>query len=318
MKIARRRFLHITSGIVSLPIVSKIARAEPYPARPVRLILGVPPGAAIDVVARLIAQRLSDRLGKPFVVENRLGGGGNIGIEAVVRAPPDGYTLLVMVAASSVFNFIRNIAPVADIFRTPLVMEVSPSFPATTVPEFIAYATANPGKINMASGGIGTVQHVAGELFNLMTGVNMVHVPYRDGVGPLFTDLIGGRVQVTFHTTGTSIGYIRAGKLRPLAVTTAARQEVLPGIATVAEFVPGYEASGWAGVGAPRNTPVEIIDKLNNEINAALDDPEIKARIVELGNTVVAPGSAADFGKFIAAEAEKWAVQEKLVGAKSN
>jgi tripartite-type tricarboxylate transporter receptor subunit TctC len=323
MKHSRRHFLRLAAGIASFPALSHSARAEAYPTRPVRLIVDVAAGGGADIVARVIGQRLSERLGQPFVVENRPGAGGNLGTETVVRAPPDGYTLLIVVAANAInvslyekltFNFIRDIAPVSAIYRSPLVMEVMPSFPARTVPEFIAYAKANPGKINMASAGTGTVLHVAGELFKMMTGINMIHVPYREGVSAL-TDLIGGRVQVTFHTTGASIGYIRAGMLRPLAVTTAVRQEVLPDVPTVAESVPGYEASGWIGVGAPRNTPPEVIDRLNKEINAALDDPKIKARIVDLGNTVLS-GSPADFGKLIAEETEKWAKVVKFSGAK--
>ena len=323
MKLLRRRFLQLAANAICLPAVSLTARAEGYPARPVRLIVSVAAGGGADIVARLIGQWLSERLGQPFVVENRPGAGGNIGTEAVVRAPPDGYTLLLVVAANAInvtlydklkFNFIRDIAPVSEIYRTPLVMEVNPSFPAKTVPEFIAYAKANPGKINMASAGNGTVQHVAGELFKMMTGVNMIHVPYREGVSAL-TDLLGAQVQVTFHTIGASIGYIRAGTLRPLAVTTVMRQEVLPDVPTVGEFVTGYEASGWIGIGAPRNTPAEIVDRLNNEINAGLADPKIKTRIADLGNTVFA-GSPADFGKLIADETDKWAKVVKFSGAK--
>jgi tripartite-type tricarboxylate transporter receptor subunit TctC len=325
MKPARRGFLHLAASVASLAAVSLTARAETYPARPVRLIVSVAAGGGADIVARLIGQRLSERLGQPFVVENRPGAGGNIGTEAVVRAPPDGYTLLLVVAANAInvtlydklnFNFIRDIAPVSEIYRTPLVMVVNPSFPAKTVPEFIAYAKANPGKINMASAGNGTVQHVAGELFKMMAGVNMVHVPYREGVAAV-TDLLGGQVQVTFHTIGASISYIRTGKLRPLAVTTATRQEVLPDLPTVSEFVLGYEASGWIGLGAPRSTPTEIVDRLNREVNAGLADPKINARITDLGNTVFA-GSPADFGRLITDETEKWAKVIKFAGAKSD
>jgi tripartite-type tricarboxylate transporter receptor subunit TctC len=323
MQRARRRFLRLAAASVALPAVSRIARAQAYPTRPVRLIVSVAAGGGADIVARLIAQRMSERLGQPFVVENRPGAGGNIGTETVVRAPSDGYTLLVVVAANAInvtlydklnFNFIRDIAPVSEIYRTPLVMEVNPSFPAKTVPEFIAYAKANPGKINMASAGNGTVQHVAGELFKMMAGINMIHVPYREGVASL-TDLIGGQVQVTFHTTGASVGYIRSGQLRPLAVTTSTRQEILPDIPTVGEFVSGYEASGWIGIGAPRNTPAEIVNRLNKEINAALADPKIKERIVDLGNTV-SGGSPRDFAQLIAAETEKWAKVVRFSGAK--
>jgi tripartite-type tricarboxylate transporter receptor subunit TctC len=324
MKLARRHFLNLATSVVSLPVLSRFARAEAYPTRSVRLIVNVAAGGGADIVARLIGQWLTERLGQPFVVENRPGAGGNIGTEAVVRAAPDGYTLLVVVAANAInvtlydklnFNFIRDIAPVSGIYRTPLVMEVIPSFPARTVPEFIGYAKKNPGKINMASAGTGTVLHVAGELFKMMTGINMIHVPYREG-GASLTDLLGGQVQVMFHTTGASIGYIRAGMLRPLAVTTASRQEVLPDIPTVGEFVPGYEASGWVGIGAPRNTPTEIIDRLNKEINAGLADPKIKARIADLGNTVMS-GSPADFGELIAEETGKWAKVVKFSGAKA-
>jgi len=325
MQRARRRFLNFAAAAVSLAAVPRIARAQAYPARPVRLIVSVAAGGGADIVARVIAQWLSERLGQPFVVENRPGAGGNIGTEAVVRAPPDGYTLLVVVAANAInvtlydkldFNFIRDIAPVSEIYRTPLVMEVNPSFPAKTVPEFIAYAKANPGKINMASAGIGTVQHVAGELFKMMTGINMVHVPYREGVASL-TDLLRGQVHVMFHTTGASISYIRADRLRPLAVTTSTRQEVLPDIPTIGEFVPGYESSGWIGIGAPRNTPIGIIDRLNKEINAGLADPKIRARIADLGNTT-SGGSPADFGRLIADETEKWAKVVRFSGAKAD
>jgi len=322
---ARRRFLSLAAAVVSLPAISRIARAQAYPARPVRLIVSVAAGGGADIVARIIAQWLSERLGQPFVVENRPGAGGNIGTEAVVRASPDGYTLLVVVAANAInvtlyeklsFNFIRDIAPVSEIYRTPLVMQVNPSFPAKTVPEFIAHAKANPGKINMASAGIGTVQHVAGELFKMMTGINMIHVPYREGVASL-TDLLRGQVEVMFHTTGASISYIRAGRLRPLAVTTSTRQEVLPDIPTIGEFVPGYESSGWVGIGTPRNTPAEIIDRLNGEINAGLADPKIRARIADLGNTT-SGGSPGDFGRLIADETDKWAKVVRFSGAKAD
>jgi tripartite-type tricarboxylate transporter receptor subunit TctC len=325
MQRARRRFLNLAAAVVSLPAISRIAEAQAYPTRPVRLIVSVAAGGGADIVARIIAQWLSERLGQPFVVENRPGAGGNIGTEAVVRAPPDGYTLLVVVAANAInvtlyeklsFNFIRDIAPVSEIYRTPLVMEVNPSFPARTVPEFIAYAKANPGKINMASAGIGTVQHVAGELFKMMTGINMIHVPYREGVASL-TDLLREQVQVMFHTTGASISYIRAGSLRPLAVTTSTRQEVLPDIPTIGEFVPGYESSGWVGIGAPRNTPAKIIDRLNEEINASLADPKIRARIADLGNTT-SGGSPDDFGRLIADETEKWAKVVRFSGTKAD
>ena len=321
----RRRLLHLAATAMSSFAIPRFAKAQAYPTRPVRLIVNVAAGGGVDIVARMIAQWLSNRLGQPFVVENRPGAGGNIGTEAVVRAPADGYTLLIVVAANAInvtlydklnFNFIRDIAPISEIYRTPLVMVVNPLFPAKAVPEFIAYAKANPGKINMASAGNGTVQHVAGELFKMMTGVNMVHVPYREGVASL-TDLLGGQVQVMFHTTGASISYIRAGQLRPLAVTTMTRQDVLPEIPTVGEFVPGYEASGWIGIGAPRNTPAEIIDRLNNEINAALADPKIRERIADLGNTTTG-GSPGDFVRLIADETDKWAKVVRFSGAKAD
>ena len=321
----RRRFLHLVANAIAVSAVSRFAKAQAYPTRPVRLIVNVAAGGGVDIVARMIAQRLSDRLGQPFVVENRPGAGGNIGTEAVVRAAPDGYTLLVVVAANAInvtlydklsFNFIRDIAPISEIYRTPLFMVVNPSSPVKTVPEFIAYAKANPGKINMASAGNGTVQHVAGELFKMMTSINMVHVPYREGVASV-TDLLGGQVQVMFHTTGAAISYIRAGQLRPLAVTTPTRQEVLPDIPTVGEFVPGYEASGWMGIGAPRTTPAEIIDRLNSEINASLADSKIRERIADLGNTT-SGGSPGDFARLIAAETEKWAKVVKFSGARAD
>jgi tripartite-type tricarboxylate transporter receptor subunit TctC len=293
--------------------MSRFAWTQGYPSRPVRLIAASAAGGMQDTLARLMGQWLSERLGQPFVIESRPGGGGNIGTEAVVKAPPDGYTLLLVGLANASnatlydklnFNFIRDIAPVASISREPSVMMVNPSVPAKTISEFIAYAKANPGKVNMASSGNGTNPHVAGELFKMMAGVNMVHVPYR-GSSLALPDLIGGQVQVMFIAMAASIEYIKAGKLRPLAVTTAMRSEVLPDIPTVGEFVPGYEASGWFGVGAPRDTPAEIIGKLNKEINGALADPKIKARFANLGGTVL-PGSPADFGRLIADETEKW------------
>jgi tripartite-type tricarboxylate transporter receptor subunit TctC len=279
----------------------------------VRLIVPVAPGGGYDLVARPMGQWLSERLGQPFIIENRPGAGSNVGTEAVVRAPADGYTLLLVAAANAInatlydklnFNFIRDIAPVAGIIRTALVVVVHPSFPAKTVPEFIAYAKANPGKLTMASGDVGTPSHPAGQLFKMMTGVDMVHVPYR-GVAAALTDLLGGQVQVAFGSVPSSIEYIRSGKMRALGVTTAIRTQALPDIPTVGEFVPGYEASAWYGIGAPRATPAEIVDKLNKEVNVALDDPKIKARLADLGGTVFA-GSPADFGKFIAEETEKW------------
>jgi tripartite-type tricarboxylate transporter receptor subunit TctC len=313
MKLPRRSFLRLATGGAALPAISRIAWAQTYPTRPVRWIVGYPPAGATDIAARLIGQWLSDRLGQPFVIENRPGASGNIGTEAVVNAPPDGYTLLLVNAGNAInatlyeklkFHLIRDIAPVAGIIRVPLVMQVNSSVPVRTVPEFIAYAKANSGKLNMASAGNGTPQHVAGELFKMMAGVNMTHVPYR-GSAPALTDLLGGQVQVVFDTTLASIEYIRAGRLRPLAVTTATRLEALPDIPTVSDFLPGYEASGWYGVGAPRNTPTEVIDKLNKEINAGLADPKIKARLADLGGTPFV-GSPADFGKLIADETEKW------------
>jgi tripartite-type tricarboxylate transporter receptor subunit TctC len=309
----RRQFLHLTAGAAALPATTRIARAQAYPSRPVRIVVSAPPGANFDMLARLFGQRLSERLGQPFIVDNRPGGGTNIGTEAVVRAPADGYTLLVVgppaamnatLYAKLSFNFIRDIAPIAAVFRVPLVLVVHPSVAAKTVPEFIAHTKANPGKISMASAGKGTMPHVAGELFKTMTGINLVHVPYRGGA-PALTDLLAGQVQVMFDTVTTSIGHISAGRLRPLAVTAATRWEGLPGISTVGDFVPGYEASAWFGIGAPKNTPIEIIEKLNREINAGLAAPEMKARLADLGGTVL-PGSPSDFGKLIADETEKW------------
>jgi len=313
MKLPRRKFLHLAAGAAALPAVSRFAWAQAYPTQPVRIIVGVAPGGPTDILARLMGQWLSERLGQPFVIENRPGAAGNIGTEAVVKSPPDGYTLLLAGTPNTTnatlydklnFNFIRDIAPVATISRNTLVMVLHPSVPAKTVPEFIAYAKANPGKINMASGGNGSTPHVAGELFKMMASVNLVHVPYRGAVAAL-TDLIAGQVQVYFAQMMASIEYIRAGKLRPLAVTTATRSEALPDIPTVGEFVPGYEAVVWQGIGAPKNTPPEIVDKLNKEINAALADPNMKARLADLGGTALA-GSPADFGKLIADETEKW------------
>jgi tripartite-type tricarboxylate transporter receptor subunit TctC len=322
MKLPRRQFLQLAAGAAGLPAVSRIMWAQTYPSRPVRIVVGFPAGGPTDLIARLIGQYLSERLGQQFVVENRPGAGGNIGAEAVVRAQPDGYTLLLVSAANAIsatlydnlnFVFIRDIAPVAGIVRVPNVMEVNPSVPATTVPEFIAYAKANPGKINMA-GVNGTTLQLAGELFKMTAGVDMLHVPYK-GAGPALTDLISGQVQVLFDNLSSSIEHIKAGKLRALAVTTVTRSKVLPDIPTVGEFVPGYEASAWQGIGAPKNTPPEIIRKLNNEINAGLADPRIRVRIAELGGTELI-GSPADFGKLIADETEKWAKVVKFSGAK--
>ena len=329
MKLPRRRFLRLAAGIAALPAVSPIARAHPtrqaYPTRPVRLIVPFGPAGASDITARLIGQWLSERLGQQFVIENRPGAGGNIGTEAVVRAAPDGYMLLYVTTANAVsatlydklnFNFIRDIAPVAPIVRFPYIMVVNPSVPAKTLPEFIAYAKANPGKINMASVGIGSTPHINGELFKVMTGTNMVHVPYR-GAAAVMTDLLSGQVQLYFGTTPSSLEYVRTGKLRALAVTIERRLDELPDIPTVGDFVPGYEASNWYGIGAPRNTPVEVIEKLNKETNAGLADPKITARIADLGGSVLT-GSPADFGRLIADETEKWGKVVKFVGIKAD
>ena len=319
----RRQFLHLAAGAAALPAVSRIAWAQTYPSRPVRIIVGVAAGGTLDILARVMGQWLSERLGQPFIIENRPGASTNIATEAVVRAPANGYTLLSVSPSNAInatlyeklnFTFIGDIAPVAGIIRAANVMVVNPSVPAKTVPEFIAYAKANPGKLNMSSGGNGTSQHVAGELFKMMTGVDLVHVPYR-GAAPALTDLLGGQAQVMFPGMPGSIEYIRAGQLRALAVTTETRSEALPDIPTVSDFVPGYESSQWFGVGAPKNTPIEIIDKLNKEINAGLADPKIKARLADLGGTVLA-GSPADFGKLIADETEKWGKVVKFAGIK--
>ena len=323
MKLPRRKFLHLAAGAAALPALSRIARAQAYPSRPVRIVVPFAAGGSTDIIARLIGQWLSERLGQQFVIENRPGAGSNIGTEVVVNAPPDGYTLLLVGASSAInatlyeklsFNFLRDIAPVSGIISIPFIMAVNPSFPANTVSEFIAYARANPGKVNMASGGNGTAGHLSGELFKMMAGVNMVHVPYR-GEAPALTDMLGGHVQAMFGTMPASIEYVRAGKLRPLAVTSARRSELLPDLPTVGDFVPGYETSALQGVGAPKNTPAEIIDKLNKEINAGLADPKIKARVADMGGTVLA-GSPADFGKLIADETEKWGKVVKFSGAK--
>jgi tripartite-type tricarboxylate transporter receptor subunit TctC len=319
----RRQFLHLAAGGIALPTVPRIARAQAYPAKPVRLIVGYAPGGGTDIVARLIGQWLSEHIGQPFIVDNRPGANSNIGTEAVVRASPDGYTFLLFGPASAInatlyeklnFNFIRDIAPVAGITRVPNVLVVNPSIPVKTVPEFIAYGKTNSGRVNMASAGNGSAPHVAGELFKMMTGVNMVHVPYR-GSGPALTDLLGGQVQVMFVELSSSIEYVKAGKLRALAVTTATRSEALPDVPTVGDFVPGYEASAPFGLGAPKNTPAEIVEKLSKEINGALADPKMKARLADLGGTVLA-GSPADFGKLIAEETEKWAKVVKFAGIK--
>jgi tripartite-type tricarboxylate transporter receptor subunit TctC len=324
MKLPRRNFLHLAAGAAALPAVSRLARAQDYPARPVRLIVGFAPGGTTDITARLIGQWLSERLGQQFVIENRTGAATNIATEAVVRAPADGYTLLLVTASNAInatlydkltFNFIRDIAPVAGVIRYPLVMQVNPSFPAKTVPEFISHAKSNPGKISYGSGGIGTSIHVASELFKMMAGVDMIHVPYRGGA-PAMTDLMAGQVQVVFNPVPESMEFIRAGKLRPLAVTTATRSEVLPDVPTVGDFVPGYEASALQGIGAPKDTPAQIVEKLNKEINAGLADSKLKARFADLGATVFVV-SPTDFGKFIADETEKWAKVIKFAGAKA-
>jgi tripartite-type tricarboxylate transporter receptor subunit TctC len=314
LTLPRRQFLYlVAAAAAALPAASRVAWAQTYPSQPVRVIVGFAAGGPNDILARLIGQWLSERLGQPFVIENRLGAGSNIATEAVVRAPPDGYTLLLVGSPNAInatlydklnFNFVRDIAPVASFIRGALVMVVHPSVPAQTVPEFVAYAKANPGKLSYGSGGVGGITHITPELFKMMTGVNMVHVPYR-GVAPALTDLLGGQVQVLFTNPAQTIEYIRTGKLRALAITTATRSEALPDIPTVDEFVPGYEASSIFGFGAPKNTPAEIIDKLNKEINAGLADPKIKARLADLDGTVLV-GSPADFGKLIAEETEKW------------
>jgi tripartite-type tricarboxylate transporter receptor subunit TctC len=323
MKAARRRFLRLAAGAAALPAISRLARAQSYPARPVHIIAGFAAGGGVDITARLIGQWLSERLGQSFVIENRPGAGGNIGTETVVNAPPDGYTLLLATVPNAVnatlyeklsFSFIRDIAPVAGIIRVPMVILVHPSVPAKTVPEFIAYAKANPGKVNMASAGIGSAPHMAGELFNVMAVVNMVHVPYR-GQGPALADLLGGQVQVLFATTPGTTDYVRTGRLRALAVTTGSRAEVLPDLPTVADSVPGYEASQWYGVGAPKGTPAEIVNKLNKEINAAFAEPRMKARFADIGGEALA-GSPSEFAMFIAEETEKWAKVVKFAGMK--
>ena len=322
MTIPRRQFLGLAAGAVALPALSRMARAQAYPTRPVRIIVSTAPAGTADTLARLMGQWLSERLGQPFVIENRPGAGTNIGTEAVVNANPDGYTLLLVAPANAInatlydklnFNFIRDVSPVAGIIRAPNVMELNPSVPAKTVPEFIAYAKANPGKVNYASAGTGTSLHVAGELFNMMAGIDMVHVPYR-GTAPALTDLLAGQVQVMFDNITTSIAHIRAGKLTALAVTTATRSPMLPDLPTVSEFLPGFEASAFFGVGAPRRTPTGIVDRLNTEINAAFTDSKMKTQLAELGASL--PGSPADFGKLIAEETEKWAKVVKFSGAK--
>jgi tripartite-type tricarboxylate transporter receptor subunit TctC len=319
----RRTFLHLFAGAAALPALPRIARAQAYPSRPVRIMVGFPPGGPSDLLARLIGQWLSDRLGQPFIIENRAGASGNIATEMVTRAPADGYTLLLVVPGNAVtdvlydklsFSFIRDTAPVAGISNGPLVMEVNPALPVHTVPEFIAYAKARPSQINFASPGIGATIHLCGELFNILAGVKMVHVPYR-GNAPALTDLIAGQVQMMFADTPSSIEHVRAGKLRALAVTTPVRSQILPQLPTVSEFLPGFDASNWFGVAAPRSTPPDVIDKLNQEINLALADPKIKERLAGLGAAPLT-GSPADFGRFIASEAEKWSKVVRTAGIK--
>ena len=319
----RRQFLQLAAGVAALAAVPRVASAQAYPSRPVRLIVGYAPAGGTDITARLIGQWLSERLGQQFVIENRPGANSNIATEAVVRASPDGYTLLLSTAANAVnatlyeklnFNFMADVAPVAGIMRVPNVMVVNPSFPAKTVPEFIAYAKANPGKINLASGGAGGVDHMAGELLKMMTGIHMTHVPYR-GLGPALTDLLGGQVQLMFSSFPAAIEYIKSDRLRVIAVTTAMRFEGAPDIPTMGEVLPGFEASQWYGVGAPKNAPAEIVGKLNNEINAALDDRRIQARLADLGGTVLR-GSPSDFGKLVSDETEKWGKVVKFAGIK--
>ena len=326
MKLPRRKFVHLAAGAVALPALPRIAWAQAYPTRPVRILVGFAAGGGVDIVARLVGRLLSARLGQPFVVENRVGAGSNIAAETVMRAPTDGYTLLLAHTTNTInvtlyerlnFDFNRDIAPVASIARGFVIMVVNPSFPAKTVPEFIAYAKANPGKINMASAGIGATSHVAGEMFKAMAGVNLVHVAYR-GDAPAVADLLGGQVQVYFGgTIGGAVENIRTGNLRALAVTTAMRSQVLPEIPAMTEYVPGYEASVWYGICVPKYTPPEIIDKLNKEINAGLADPKLRARFAELGSPVLA-GSPTGFGKLIAAETEKWAKVVKFAGLKGD
>jgi tripartite-type tricarboxylate transporter receptor subunit TctC len=323
LKLPRRRILQFAAGAAAVPILLPIGRAQTYPSRPVRIVVGYPPGGAADITSRLMGQWLSERLGQQFIIENRPGAGSNIGTEAVAKAPADGYTLLLVSLANTVnatlyerlnFDFIRDIVPVAGLIRGPLVMELNPSVPARTMPEFIAYAKANPGKINMGSAGNGTAGHMSGELFKLSTSLDLVHVPYR-GTAPALTDLLAGRVQVVFDNLPTSLEYIRADKVRALAVTTATRSDAVPDLPTVSEFVPGYEVSSWFGIGLPRSTPAKIVDKLNTEINAGLADPKMKARIAEM-SSVPLPLTPAEFGKLLIEEADKWSKVVNLSGAK--
>jgi tripartite-type tricarboxylate transporter receptor subunit TctC len=324
MKLPRRSFLHLAAGAAAFPVIPRVAEAQAYPARPVHVIVGQAAASSSDITARLLSQWLSERLGQQFVVDIRPGATGNIATEAVVRAAPDGYTILLVNSQNTInaalfnnlpFDFIRDIAPIAGIFSVPLVMEVNPSFPAKTVPEFIAYAKANPGKVNMASAGVGGPQHVAGELFKFMAGVDLVHVPYH-GSTPALIDLMAGQVQVMFDVTPSSLPHIRAGKLRPLAVSTKERLDILPEVPPMAEYLPGYEAFGWIGFGAPRDTPTAIIETLNKQFNAAVADPRVRGRLVDLGDLVMAPNTPAEFAKFIAADTEKWIKVVKFANLK--
>jgi tripartite-type tricarboxylate transporter receptor subunit TctC len=324
MNICRRRFLHLTASAAAVPAVPRIAKADSYPSRPVHLIVFYAAGGGNDIIARLMGQWLSQRLGQSFVIENRPGGGGNLGTEYVVRAPADGYTLLLSSTANTVnaslcdkldFNFVRDIAPVASISYEPNIMVVNPSVPAKTIPEFIAYAKANPGKINYGSGGIGSSQHMSGELFKMMAGIDMTHVPFR-GTAPALTSLLGAQVQVMFASMPATLEYVRASKLRALGVTIATRSDALPDVPSVSEFLPGFDAEVYYGIGAPKDTPAEIVERLNREINAGLADPQFKARLIELGSAVL-PGSPVDFEKFIANETEKWAKVVKFANIKA-
>jgi tripartite-type tricarboxylate transporter receptor subunit TctC len=323
MKLQRRQFLQLAAAAAALPVTSGVASAQTYPVRPVRLMIGYTPGGSADLTARLMGQWLSERLGQSFVIENRPGGGTNIATEAVVRAAPDGYTLLLVAPANAInatlydklnFDFLRDTEPVAGIIRFPNVVVVNPSLPINSIPELIAYAKANPGKLNMASSGNGSTIHMSGELFKMLTGINMVHVPYRGGA-PALTDLIAGQVQVMFDNIPTCAEHVKSGKLRGLAVTSTTRSEVLPDLPVVADFLPGYEASAWYGIGAPKGTPPEIIERLNKAVNEILADPKAKARFTELG-AILLPGSAVDFGKLLANETDKWGKVVKFSGAK--
>jgi tripartite-type tricarboxylate transporter receptor subunit TctC len=325
MTIPRRDFLRLAAGAAALPTLSQVATAEDYPSKPVRILVGYAPGGTTDTIARMIGQRLADRLGQQFLVETRAGAGTNIATEALVRSPPDGYTLFISTSANAInatlyerlnFDFIRDTAPVAMIADAPLVMEVHPSVPVHTVPEFIAYARANPGKINMASAGTGSPVHVAGELFMMLTGTKLVHVPYR-GSAPAITDMLGGQMQVIFDTVPTSLEHIRAGKLRPLAVTTAKRLDALPDVPTVADFLPGFEAGAWQALSAPKGTPPDIINRLNREVNAVVADPKMKGQLEDLSLRVLS-GTPSDFGKLIADDTEKWAKVVKFAGIKAD